>query len=154
MYVFDTSPLSNLFRHFYRRRFPTLWQHFEDLVGSSVVTSTREVARELDQYGHADQDWIEHNNHIFSTPIIAEAEMIRQIYAIKHFQQNIENKKIQKGGLNADPFVVAKAAVFSGTVVTLESSPPNAARIPNICNHFGVRCINLEKFMEEQGWEF
>ena len=46
-----------------------------------------------------------------------------------------ERKKIQKGGLNADPFVIAKAAVNDAMVVTLETEKPNAVRIPNICEH-------------------
>ena len=40
------------------------------------------------------------------------------------------------------------------TVVTMESLKPNAARIPNICEHFGVRCMDLEEFMEAEGWKF
>ena len=154
MYVFDTSPLSNLFRHFYRRRFPTLWQHFDALVAKGAITSTREVRRELDQYTHVDARWIQQNFQIFSTPTADEADFIRRIYLVVHFQQNIELKKIQNGGFNADPFVVAKAAVNGGSVVTLESVQPNAAKIPNICRHFQIRCLNLEQFMEAEGWEF
>ena len=32
MYVFDTSPLSTLFRNYYRKRFPSLWASFDGLV--------------------------------------------------------------------------------------------------------------------------
>jgi len=154
MYVFDTSPLSNLFRHFYRRRFPTLWESFDELIANGDVTSTREVKRELERYAHINEDWMRDNAAIFTTPTAAEGGIIRNIYAVPHFQQNIELKKIQKGGLNADPFVVAKALVGEGTVVTLEGALPNAAKIPNICRHFNVRCLNLEEFMEEEGWQF
>ena len=31
-YVFDNSPLSALFRNYYRKTFPSLWQHFDQLV--------------------------------------------------------------------------------------------------------------------------
>lgn len=154
MYIFDTSPLSSLFRNYYRSRFPTLWDHFDALVSDGVVTSTREVKRELDQYSRVDEQWLRDNSAIFTTPTVREALVVRQIYEVKHFQQNIELKKIHKGGLNADPFVVAKAIVENGTVVSLESAAPNAARIPNICQQFGVRCLNLEEFMEEEGWQF
>ncbi|PQO23091.1 DUF4411 domain-containing protein [Rhodobacteraceae bacterium WD3A24] len=154
MYVFDTSPLSNLFRHFYRRRFPTLWEQFDALVADGAVTSTREVRRELDFYAHVDDIWVRDNSDIFTTPTADEAQVIRKIYAVPHFQQNIEMKKIQKGGLNADPFVVSKAYANNGIVVTLESAPPHAAKIPNICGHLGVRCLNLEEFMEEEDWQF
>ena len=94
------------------------------------------------------------NRAIFTTPTAGEGEFVREIYRIRHFRQNIELRKIQKGGLNADPFVVAKAAVCRATVVTLESEAPNAAKIPNICRHFDVRCMNLEEFMESEGWQF
>jgi hypothetical protein len=154
MYVFDTSPLSSLFRHFYKRRFPTLWERFDALVVDGTVTSTREVRRELDLYTHVDEDWVRCNGGIFTTPTAAEAQFIRNIYAVRHFQQNIELKKLQKGGLNADPFVVAKAQANGGIVVTLEGVPPHGAKIPNICQHFDVRCLNLEEFMEEEGWQF
>lgn len=154
MYIFDTSPLSSLFRNFYRGRFPSLWQQFDSLIDNGEITSTREVSRELDRYGRVDEDWMRDNRAIFTTPTAQEVQFVRTIYRVSHFRQNIELKKIQKGGLNADPFVVAKAAVNDGVVITLENMQPNAAKIPNICDHFGIRCHNLEEFMEEEGWQF
>ena len=94
------------------------------------------------------------NKKIFRTPNQDELNFVREIYDVPHFQNNIENKKILKGGLNADPFVVARAAANDSIVVTLETWAPNAAKIPNICGHFQVRCIDLEKFMQEEGWQF
>lgn len=75
-------------------------------------------------------------------------------YSVSHFQQNIEQQKLLKGGKNADPFVIAKAAVDGRAVVTMELFKPNAAKIPNICAHFAITCLSLEQFMEEEGWEF
>ena len=151
-YVFDTSVLSMLLRNFYRERFPTLWKYFDDLVATGGITSTREVRRELEQA--VDGDFIRKNKAIFTSPTTDEAQFIRKIYAVRHFQQNIERKKIEKGGLNADPFVIAKAAVNYGTVVTLERERPNAAKIPNICRHFNIPCFDLEQFMEAKRWQF
>ena len=34
-----------------------------------------------------------------------------RIYQVDRFQQNIEVKKLLKGGKNADPFVIARAAI-------------------------------------------
>ena len=130
MYVFDTSPLSSLFKKFYRRRFPTLWQQFDALVADRTVTSTREVRRELDLYAYASEDWIRDNGAIFTMPTAAEALFIRQIYAVTHFQQNIEMKKIQKGGLNADPFVIAKAGKPLVKVVALDA--PGAGQMKRL----------------------
>jgi len=66
----------------------------------------------------------------------------------------VERRKLEKGGLNADPFVVARAAVEPATVVSMEKIKPNGAKIPNICEHFNVPCIDLEAFMEIENWQF
>ena len=87
-------------------------------------------------------------------PTPHEADFIRQIYSVAHFQQNIEAQKLLKGGLVADPFVIAKACVDGTTVVTTEKFKPNASKIPNICRHFGVSCLSVQEFMETENWRF
>jgi hypothetical protein len=47
-YVFDNSPLSTLFRNYYRKTFPSLWQRFDQLVDDGRLVSTREVFREIE----------------------------------------------------------------------------------------------------------
>ena len=54
----------------------------------------------------------------------------------------------------ADPFVIACAKIRNGTVVTEERWKANAAKIPNVCKHFEVPCIDLEAFMNQLGWSF
>ena len=51
MYVFDTNVFSQLFRFYYRDRFPSLWKEFDSLVDDGRVTSTREVKLELEDFG-------------------------------------------------------------------------------------------------------
>ncbi len=121
MYVFDTSPFSALFGSFYPGRFPSLWAQFDPMIEARTIVSTREVRRELERYGNeACQVWLRDHREVFTTPTPAEARFVADIYRVRHFQQNIELKKIQKGGLNADPFVIAKAAIEGRAVVTLE----------------------------------
>jgi len=154
-YVFDTSPLSALFKNFYRNRFPSLWERFDDLVANGHIVSTREVLREIeDGATESLREWVAQNQHLFTVPTAAEGAFVTEIYLIPRFQQNIEQQKILKGGKNADAFVIAKAAVEQGTVVTMELLKPNAAKIPNICEHFNIQCLSLEEFMEEEGWQF
>jgi Domain of unknown function (DUF4411) len=154
-YVFDNSPFSTLFKTFYRSRFPSLWVRFDHLVANGQIVSTREVLREIeDGATESLRDWAAQRQELFTTPTAAEGAFVTRIYAIPHFQQNIEQQKILKGGRNADPFVIAKAAVEHGTVVTMELLRPNAARIPNICRRFNIRCLSLEEFMEREGWQF
>ena len=154
-YVFDNSPLSTLFRNYYRDRFPSLWQRFDDLAINGDIVSTREVLREIeDRPIESLREWAAQNGELFTTPNAEEGTFVARIYAVQHFQQNRERQKILRGGRNADPFVIAKAVVTGRAVVTMEKLQPNAAKIPNICNHFGILCMSLEDFMEAEGWEF
>ena len=77
-----------------------------------------------------------------------------QILAVRHFQSLINEKARMSGSPVADPFVVASAMTRRGVVVTEERKPENGARIPNVCEHFGVACVNLEGLMEREGWTF
>jgi len=155
MYVFDTSPLSTLFKNYYRRRFPSLWRNFDVLVSAGSLVSTREAYREVVDGPVAElREWAGNNQALFSVPTAAEGALVARIYAVPHFHQNIEQQKLLKGGRNADPFVIARASVEGGTVVTMEVFKQNAAKIPNICRHFGVPCMTLEEFMEAEGWQF
>lgn len=155
MYVFDDSPLSALFRNYYPKRFPTLWTRFRDLVDSGQITSTREVLREINDSSLQSMiEWAASHPTLFSTPTAAEAAFVTRIYSVTHFQQNIQQQKLLKGGRLADPFVIAKAAINGKSVVTMEFFKPNAVKIPNTCKHFGVQCLTLEQFMEKQAWTF
>jgi Domain of unknown function (DUF4411) len=154
-YVFDNSPLSSLFRNFYPKTFPTLWQNFHQLVGDGSIVSTREALREIeDGAPESCVQWAKQNAALFAMPTAAEGAVVAQIYSVPNFQQNIEQQKLLKGGRNADPFIVARAAVEHRAVVTMELVKPQAARIPNICQHLGIKCLTLQEFMEEEGWQF
>jgi len=154
-YVFDTSPFSVLFKNFYRKQFPTLWERFDELVEQGLIVSTREVAREIQDCPIENlREWAREHENLFTTPTAAEAAVVSRIFAVRHFQQNIERQKLYKGGKCADPFVVARAVVESAAVVTMESLRPNSAKIPNICERFEVSWFTLQSFMEREQWEF
>lgn len=146
--------LSALHRNYFPGRFPTLWKLFDQIVVEGKITSTREAYREIADLGGPTLGWADKNKTLFATPDAKEASFVVGIYAIPHFQGNIEKQKILRGGKNADPFLVARAAVLGGTVVTMEKFRDHAAKIPNICKHFSVECIDLEGFMAAQGWTF
>ncbi|MBR7963715.1 PIN domain-containing protein [Burkholderia latens] len=119
------------------------------------IISTREVFHELGEGSPgADLEWAKTNPKLFATPDATEGAFVAQIYAVAHFQANIEKQKLYRGGRNADAFVVARAHAIGGTVVTAERLKPHAVKVPNICAHFNIPCLDLEGFMESEGWEF
>jgi hypothetical protein len=155
IYVFDTNVLIDIFKHYYLDRFPSFWEKFDDLVMQKGVISAREVLNEIEQHSEDNlTKWAKERRTFFQDPSIEELNFIRQIYAIPHFQNNIRREELLKGKPVADPFVIAKAHIHQGTVVTMEKFTPNAARIPNICQKFGITCLNLEQFMAEKSWKF
>jgi hypothetical protein len=154
-FVLDTNVFIVL-THFYPSSFPTLWARLDELVLDGTIVSVREVYNELKQSNDSGflQEWIDERKHIFARPSNAELLMVRRILAVPHFQTLIGVKAVLKGTPVADPFVVAAAKIKGGTVVTQEKLKPTAARIPNVCDHFEVPCMDLQTFMRERGWTF
>ena len=155
IYVFDTSSLSKL-KHFFPGVFKSVWTGLDSLVLSGHLISTREVWNEIER-GDVDahtNSWLKQRKHLFTTPTGPVLQFVTQIFQIPHFQALIGEKQRLTGTPVADPFVIACAQVRGGTVVTEERLKPQAAKIPNVCQHFSVPCMDLETFMQQQGWSF
>jgi len=155
IYVFDTSSLSE-FKHFYPAVFKSIWTELDGLVQQKKLISTREVWNEI-QRGNPDQhtnEWLKTRKEIFTTPSKDELKFVTTIFKVPHFQGLIGQKQRLKGDPVADPFVIACAKIKGGTVVTEEQLKPNAARIPNVCQHFKVPYVDLKGFMQQQGWSY
>lgn len=154
IYIFDSDSLIDLFKHYYPERFPSLWVKFNALVSEKRIISVREVFNELINRGDKLSEWVASNHSIFHEPTNEEMSFVTEIFEIKHFQALIREKARLVGKPVADPFLIAKAKVGAGCVVTQERYSENAAKIPNVCNRFEIPCVNLETFMEKENWTF
>lgn len=163
-YVFDTSSIHSL-QHFYPRVFKSIWDGLDGLVARQELLSTREVFNELERQAVSEEvmKWVKANKALFTTPTGPELQFVAEIFKIKHFQGLIGAQQRLKGTPVADPFVIACARINQATVVTEEgwqrggqplTLKPHAAKIPNVCAHFKIPCIDLEEFMHQQGWAF
>ena len=160
-YVIDNNSISQIFKSLYFEFFPTFWSGFNSLVEASELLSTREVFNEIQRHNQVLQEvhnWIEsssfHRSHFFTIPTVVELNIVRGIFSINQFMSSISKKNYLKGYPSADPFIVAKAKVIEGTVITKEKYCENAAKIPNICEKLEVRCINLRTYFVEKKWKF
>ena len=154
IYVFDSNTLINIFNHYYLERFPSFWDNFNDLISKQTIISVQEVRRELERRGDRLSDWAKSHNELFLPPNAEESSFITEIFKVKHFRILIQKKQQYIEGPAADPFIIAKAKVINGCVVTQEKHTENAAKIPNVCEYFKIPCINLEGFMKEENWTF
>lgn len=155
-YVFDTNVISAIFGHYFFSRFPSFWIKFNVLKDKRDIISVKEVKKELEEkeWGNEIEKWISENIDFFEIPTAAEGSFITEIYRIPHFQQNMDKKKQLKGGAFADPFIIAKAKINNGIVVTQELYKKNSANIPNICEKFKIECVDLEGFLTREKWKF
>jgi len=156
MYVFDNNSLRVLCESYYPARFPSLWEKFNRLISEGRATSVREVLREIERWspGRRLVQWAKDHKEFFPPPLPDELDFVSQIFAVEHFQGLIKKRKILEGLPVADPFVIARARITDGVVVTQEQLKENAPQIPNVCQHFGIKYVDLEGFMEGEGWEF
>ena len=156
VYVFDSGPLIVMFNYYYPKRFLTLWNNFNEMLVKDQIISVREVKNELLRHEDSLSEWVKEHSEVFHISTNVESEFVQRIFQINHFRTLISKQAQLEGNPVADPFVIAKAFSFGeeGCVVTTEIEKPNAAKIPNVCRHFGIRCCGLEEFMEEEGWSF
>ena len=161
MYIFDTNIFLEIFRAYYPNVFPTLWDKFNAEVAKGTVTSVRNVRPEMliRRVTPRLDNWIKQNKNIFTEPSVDEQEFMKHLTNTPAGRGLIKTKETQVTQPQADLWLIAKARVFSGTVVTMESriavpNNPGMGRIPDVCDGHNIRCINLEQFMSEQNWMF
>lgn len=155
-YIFDNNTLTAIFRHYFADQFPSFWGKFNEFKEKNQICSVREVLNEIRLLKRNDalENWAKTNRNFFHDPTVEELEFITQIYIVRHFQNNLGKKQLLHGGPFADPFIIAKARVENATVVTQEQFAENAAKIPNICKHFEIVCLDLQGFLKRENWVF
>lgn len=155
VYVFDSSSFI-VIGHYFPDNFPSFWQLFDYAISERQIVSVREAYRELDNRATRQHllDWVNKNKDIFLVPSPEETQFVAEIFSERHFQQLIKEKHRLTASPVADPFIVASAKVRNACVVTEESFKKNAARIPNVCDHYGIEWVTIQGFMDKEQWRF
>ncbi|MDI9348939.1 MAG: DUF4411 family protein [Candidatus Symbiobacter sp.] len=154
IYVFDSSSFSEM-SAFFPNIFVAFWLKFDASVDAGEITSTKEVLTEIERSPHEDIiKWAKDHKVIFPPPDDKEAKIVSNIFSVPKFLESVGKKQILRGTPVADPFVVARAKVLAGCVVTEERFVNGGSRIPNICEHYNVSCINLKEFLIQKNWRF
>ncbi len=120
------------------------------------VRSVKEVLHELERLGHNEwiRTWAQDHKGLFEPPTADESAFVVEIFSVAHFRQLVGKKQLLNGQPVADPFIIASARVRGGCVVSEEGLKPNGAKIPNVCEHFGIDCTNVEGFLKKNDWKF
>lgn len=153
MHIFDTNSLRKL-NSFSKAVFPSLWEKVADAIDDETIVSTREVLREIAERDDELHEWCKFHSGMFPPPEASEAKFAGAILIHPKFEAHIPKTILTSKRPFADPYVIARASTVSGIVVTEEKHKPTSAKIPTICEHFGIACMDLDAFMISQGWEF
>ena len=155
-YVLDSGFFVNS-RIYYPEIFTSFWGKIDERIQAQTITSVMEVRKELENYGGKQKyllSWIKYYKSIFTEPTSDEQQKLKSIFEISAFRQLVDSKKQMRGGLCADPFVIAKAWATKSTVVTGELSAKGKVKIPDVCEHFNILYKTPEQFMKLQKWRF
>ena len=163
-YVLDTG-FFRICRDYYPDTFPSFWKNLNEIIEDEKASSVSEVKKELLIYKGSQihlVKWIKDNPAVFSQPNEEELQAVVEILRIRKFRSLVNKKNIMRGSAAADPFIIAKAQVLEGVVVTTEEKAKidmsgriqGPLKIPDVCAQLEIGCINPETFMRELGWEF
>ncbi|MFH1219109.1 MAG: DUF4411 family protein [Candidatus Eisenbacteria bacterium] len=152
LYCIDTSAiLDGWVRYYPPDVFPAFWDRIETMIRGGTLISSEEV---LDELGRKDDEvhkWAKTRYRIF-VPLDdpTQGATSEVLAAFPELVKAIKDRS------RADPFVIALARVLRATVVTGEKNEgtPSRPRIPLVCQHFSVPCMNLIGMMRAEGWKF
>lgn len=145
-YVLDTNVLINMQRHHPLDVFGSLWAKMAAVIDEGAVISCEEVLDEL-TIGNDDLlDWAKQRNEAFVPSGVETQQIVRDILK-KHPSLVTGSRKAN----SADPFVIALAKIKDCTLVSDETRAGvgQPAKIPNVCEAYGVRVIKYVDFLRE-----
>jgi hypothetical protein len=150
-YVIDSNILINM-KHFYPEVFKSLWDKMNDLVTTNEMISVKEAYNEITARNDFITEWADIHKKIFSIPEAEEYATITEI--MTRHKELVRNDSVSGGKAVADPFLIAKAKATNSILVTNETFIVNAHKIPNVCQEYNVKVMNLKEFMINEGWQF
>ena len=131
--------------------FPDYWESLEEMGDSGIVLATEEVLKELEKIDDGLKVWAKARPVIFRA--LDEPTQENVLTVLAEYPRLIDSKKNRS---MADPFVVAQAMTSESIVVTEEIAAPGSKspKIPDVCNHFGIECVDVLTFMRNEGMIF
>lgn len=163
-YLLDTNIYIDAYDRYYRNEyFPAYWDKFSVILNDHVVIP--KVVKEEITKSDWFLEWLKNN---YQDGILNHRNYSQQWQTILDFVQSsglYKDEALAKqttGWANetiADPWIVAIAKEDSLVIVTNENREPNldkgnpikSAKVPDVCDRQGVRCIGRNEFFGEVG---
>ena len=170
LYIIDSSSLIEIQRRYPIDIFPSVWKHLHELVMDGKLIAPVEVKKELLEGYDSLKGWIHTHEGMFRD--FDDDLIIRTQSILGRFPRmaDSESEKLY----NADPFIIALALLLQEkpqrelvphiiTVVTdergkLGTNPKlhenNMKKIPDVCEKYGIECMDHIGIFRKEGWMF
>lgn len=131
---------------------PAYWDWLDQQFQLGTVASIDMIGKELKDGNDELTEWVKARPEHFINNDDAETQIMftEIVQAIVSGDYNPGNRDSFLA--KADPWLIAKAKSIGATVVTHEALlAPNTkkVKVPNICQQFGVPCLNTFQFLRE-----
>ena len=153
VYSLDLSALYAAFNERYPvENFPSFWSKMEELIRNDRL-KMQEVAFDKalkDDEGF--KKWCDDNQLKSFLRVAISEPILGEI--LEEFPRLLDDRTGKSGD---DPWVIALAMVFQNCIVVTEEKPTGAAhrpKIPDVCAHFNLQCIQLVELVQRENWVF
>ena len=161
MYLLDANIYINFYDRYYKREyFPSFWEKLPEILNTYVIIPSIVVSETY--HDSSFKEWLEEN---YTTDLLQHEEyvdnwasIIEHVSSYGYYKKEALNS--ERGWAQyriADPWIIAIAKEGNHTIVTEELRNPNLnsntpsrnAKIPDVCDQLGIRCIDMNSFFRE-----
>lgn len=127
----------------------SLWSRIDKGIEDKLITTCSEIEEEVKK-DDVVAKWLK-QNQCFIFPIDDDIQYnVRKIVTEHPRMISFSDKN---GSSSGDAFLIATAMKYNLIVIT-EESKEKQNKIPQICDYYGVRTLNLTELCMEEGWVF
>ncbi len=138
--------------------FPSFWSSLAALLESGEALIHESVMDELKRKEDELLPWLKSLNNV--KPVKASQQVLDKYLEVCNWpaSKNYDSNAIKEFTATdrADAWLCAEACVSGYVLVTYEKSSNSIkkVKIPNVCDAFGVTCIDCRNFMRKEGFKF
>ncbi len=155
VYSLDLSALFAAFNERYPiANFPGFWSKMEELIKSDRLIMA-EVAFEKALKDEGVKNWCNDNQLASYLRSVTDDALQRKVSEILLlFPKLLDDRRGKSGD---DPWVIALAMVTQNCIVVTEEQSTRTRdrpKIPDVCAHFNLECIQLVELVQREEWIF
>ncbi len=153
IYIIDTNAFIEAKNRYYGFEIcPGYWDLLEKAFNNDIISLVQSVYKELIHTDDKLSKWVKQFSQKVVKPDTGTQQSLIQI--VNYVENNYSSSKHKPDFLaKADPWIIAEALKANATVVTHEVYIDDAnspkIKIPNICEHFKIRVIDVFGLIKE-----